>query len=195
MNAEQVIQEITRRAWSFGVMVLISPNKGITGPDGLVTGGEFDETVPSLVASQCSTQQDTLGLILHEYSHLTQWAEGCSEWVAHQKTPGMWEWINGKPLKNAGTVVDTTRSLEADCERRTVRLIRELDAPIDVKDYCRKANAYLHFHNVIKAKRKWYKAPGALFVPEIIRHCNETLDSDFSKTPKPLFDALVKYAI
>lgn len=62
-------------------------------------------------------------------------------------------------------------------------------------DYCRKANAYIHFHNVIKAKRKWYKAPGALFVPEILRHCNDSLDSSFTKTPKPLFDAMVAHAI
>lgn len=196
MNAEQVVNEITRRAWSFGVLVLISPKRGVVGSDGFVTGGCFDESVPSLTASACDTEADTLGLLLHEYSHLTQWVENCDVWRIHQKTPGdMWDWIGGKPVRGVERAIDVTRDMEADCERRTVRLIQELNAPIDIKDYTRKANAYIHFHNVIKAKRKWYKAPGALCNPEILRHCNETLDSDFRKTPKALFDALVKYAI
>lgn len=195
MTHDEVVSEITRRAWRFNVLVLVSPDDRLIGSDGLVTGGCFDETVPSLSISQAGTPQATLGLLLHEYSHLTQWVENCPEWAAHQKTPGMWDWLAGKPLKGAAKVVDATQALEADCERRTVRLIRELAAPIDVAEYCRRANAYIHFHNVIKAERKWYKAPGALFVPEILRHCNDSLDSNFTKTPKPLFDAMVTHAI
>ena len=78
---------------------------------------------------------------------------------------------------------------------RVSRVFTNKAAAIDLADYCRRANAYIHFHNVIKAKRKWYKAPGALFVPEILRHCNDSLDSNFTKTPKPLFDAMVTHAI
>lgn len=195
MTADEIVAEITRRAWSFGVPVLLSPTSSIQGSDGVHCSGSFDGETPLLMASMRIPEADMLGILLHEYSHLTQWAENCQAWAEHDKTKGMWGWLDGKPLKDARRVVEITQELEADCERRTVRLIRELDAPIDLEEYCRQANAYVHFHNVIKDKRKWTKAPGVLRLPEITKHCNPTLDREYKTTPKPLYDALVKYAI
>ena len=195
MTADEVVKEITRRAWSFGVPCLLSPSSSVSGADGVNCSGYFD-TKPLLLA--CSTgivEQTWLGILLHEYCHLTQWAENCKAWQALDASPGMWGWLDGKPIKNAIGAVEITQEVEADCERRTVRLIREIGAPIDVEEYCRQANSYIHFHNVIKAHRKWTKAPGALNHPEILKHCNTALDTRYEKTPKNLYDALVKYAI
>lgn len=194
MTADEIVKEITRRAWSFGVPVLISPEESVT-VDGLHCSGWFDSSPLMLVCSTGGSEADWLGVLLHEYSHLTQWAEGSAIWREHDKSPGMWSWLEGKPLKNAKAVVELTQELEADCERRTVRLIKELKAPINLERYCREANAYIHFHNVIKDNRKWTKAAGVLRLPEILKHCNPTLDTNYKTTPKPLYDALVKYAI
>jgi hypothetical protein len=136
-----------------------------------------------------------VGILLHEYGHLTQWAENCKAWQALDSSAGMWDWIGGKSIRNPATAVEITQEVEADCERRTYRLIREIGAPLDLDEYCRQANAYIHFHNVIKDHRKWTKAPGVLNHPEILKHCNTTIDTRYEKTPKALYNALVHYAI
>lgn len=195
MTAQEVVAEITRRAWSFGVPVLLSPESSVLHSDGAPCSGYFDTDPLMLTVSTGVEQSDWLGILLHEYSHLTQWAEKCAIWTAHDKTPGMWDWLDGKPLRNARKVVELTRELEADCERRTVRLIQELRAPLDLKTYCQQANAYIHFHNVIADKRRWVKAAGVLRKPEVYQHFNTTMDADFSKTPKRLFDVLVEHGI
>lgn len=195
MTADEIVAEITRRAWSFGVAVLLYPRPSLIAPDGLPCSGWFDHENPRLEVATGRDDHIWLGVLLHEYSHLTQWAEDCAIWREISKTPEMWGWLDGKPLRNAKSVVEITQELEADCERRTVRLIQELEAPIDLDDYCRHANAYIHFHNVIKDKRKWVKAAGAFSHPEILKHCNTTIDTDYKTTPKALYDALVKYAI
>lgn len=195
MNAQEVVNEITRRAWRLNVAVLLSPDSSLMHSDGAECSGYFDTDPAILRVSTGLPEADWLGILLHEYSHATQWAEQAPVYVNHEKTDGMWDWLEGKPLKNAAHVVDLTKELEADCERRTVRLIQELNAPIDIREYCRQANAYIHFHNVIKAKRKWVKQAGVLRKPHVTRFFNDTLDADYQKTPKAQFDALVKYAI
>lgn len=195
MNADQVVQEITRRAWSFGVPVLMSPEASVMHSDGTPCSGFFDTAPLMLHVSTGVEQSDWLGILLHEYSHLTQWAEKCKIYLEHEKTPGMWDWLDGKPLRNAKKVVEITRELEADCERRTVRLMHELKAPLDVELYCQQANAYIHFHNVIAKKRKWVRAAGVLRKPQVYRHFNTTLDQDYSKTPAHLLEILMKHAL
>lgn len=195
MTADEVTAEITRRAWSFGVAVLLYPKPSLVAPDGMPCSGYFDHNPPRLEVATGRDEHMWLGVLLHEYSHLTQWAENCKAWRDISATPEMWDWLAGGKLRNAREVVEITQELEADCERRTVRLIQELEAPIDLDEYCRQANAYIHFHNVIKDKRKWVKVAGALNHPEILKHCNTTLDTDYQKTPKALYDALVQHAI
>lgn len=195
MNADQIVHELTRRAWSFGVPVLMSPEASVALSDGSRCSGFFEEEPLLLHVSTGVPEHDWLGILMHEYSHLTQWAEKCAIYVEHKKAPDVWAWLAGKPVRNAKKAVAVTRELEADCERRTVRLLHELKAPLDPAVYCQQANAYIHFHNVMAEKRKWVKAPGVLRRPEVYRHFNTTMDEDFSKTPKHLFDVLVKHAI
>jgi hypothetical protein len=197
MNAEQVVNEITRRAWRLNVAVMLSEDSFLHHSDGAQCSGYFDSEAdtPTLKVATGIKESDWLGILLHEYSHACQWSEQAKCWVEQERTPGMWDWIAGKPLKNAAHVVDLTKELEADCERRTVRLIKELQAPIDLAEYCRQSNAYIHFHNVIKQKRKWVKQAGILRKPEVTKHFNDTIDSDYQKTPKAMFDVLVRHAI
>lgn len=195
MKTAEVVHEITRRSWLFGVSVLMSPAAQLKHSDGSHCSGFFDENIPTLQVATAVAETDWLGILIHEYGHVTQWVEQCPPWVAHAKTPGMWDWLEGKPLRGAKHVVALTRDLEADCERRTARLIQELGAPMDLGAYCQQANAYIHFHNVIAEKRKWVKKVGILRDPVVYQHFNKTIDSDFTKTPKALFDLLVKHAI
>lgn len=194
---KEVVDEISQRTWRLGASILLSPAEYVE-VDGFKCSGYLDPApaIPLLAVAAKLAPEHVLGVLLHEYCHLTQLVEQCSAWVEASKydDKNQFEWVRGKNISGMSTVIDAVREMEADNERRTFRLIKELDAPLDLEDYCRKANAYLHFHNVLKEQRVWYKEPGALYVPEIISLCNSTIDTKFTKTPPKLYNAIIKYA-
>ena len=196
MTADEVVREITRRSWEFGVAVLMV-NKPHVMVDTSPCGGYFTEEgdVPMLVVATGCSEDQWLGTLLHEYSHLTQWAEKAPVWSSNDTLYSDYqEWLNGKKKAPAivRKAVAAAREVEADCERRTIRLIRELSAPIDLPRYTRIANCYIHFHNVMAKTRKWFAADKRLYaMPSVYGLANAIFDEDFSKTPKPLYDALL----
>lgn len=190
MTADEVVAEISRRAWRFGVSVLLSPDATVE-TNGFQSGGYFCGDSKTLAVAAGSQDQDKwLGTLLHEYCHLTQWIEGQPAWLAYRSD--MWDWLGGKRIRDPEDAVSTVQALEADCERRTLRLARELGAPLDLEKYARAANAYLHFHNTIRETRKWYRnGMGPYLRPDVLALCNPTIDKDFSKTPAKLRKALL----
>lgn len=192
MTAQEVLDEIIRRSWSFGVAVLVQPSDTVD-MDGRQVSGYFDEG--SRVLAVAGRFPDWIGTLLHEYSHLTQWAEDCDIWRACKKAEqraSIDAWLDGKAQRGIAELIAVTRDLEADNERRTVRLIRELDAPVDVEEYSRRANGYIHFHNVMAETRKWYRPDRRpYYTPEVSALCNPRIDSDFTKTPAALRAALL----
>lgn len=191
MTEDEIVSEITRRSWRFGVSVLLAPGDSVNA-DGLRCSGYFsgDCDMPQLVVARGSERW--LGTLLHEYSHLTQWAEGAPIWT-NDKAANWSAWLEGKPVRGIKHQIAMSRDLEADCERRTIRLMRELDAPIDVEKYTRGANAYVHFYNLIAEARKWYAPDRRPYnMPSVLAAANPTLDSDFTRTPKALRKALME---
>lgn len=192
-DAEATIAaELTQRAYRLGVSVYLPNVAHVMAADGCPCSGYFDESpeVPVLVVAWANPNR--LGILLHEYSHATQWAERAPVWLADEKTESWAEWLGGKRLRNPKAALASARELEADCERRTLRLARELNAPLDVPKYTQSANAYVHFYNVMAVKRKWFKVDRRPYmVPEVLAKANKTLDTDFSNTPKALWDALL----
>ncbi|MFZ2769767.1 MAG: hypothetical protein WAZ50_01415 [Minisyncoccia bacterium] len=190
MNTQQVVAEIIRRSLAFNVTVKLAASPSVDN-EGFAVGGYFCGVDRELAVATQRDEQAWLGILLHEYSHLTQWIEGSPLWHGYRED--MWAWLDGKPLRDAKAAVLAVQACEADCERRTIRLIRELGAPIDVALYSRAANAYLHFHNVMATERKWYR-PGTSMqtIPSLMAACNPTLDTDFTKTPKALREELLR---
>ena len=191
MTADEVAREITRRAWAFGVAVILSPDDHVMA-DGLRCSGYFDaDAKPPVLAVATNRPVDRwLGTLLHEYCHLTQWAENAPVWHADENND--WgDWLAGKAVRNVKAQLIASRELEADCERRAIRLAREMAAPIDLEMYARAANAYVHFYNTIPETRKWFaKGRTPYEAPDVMALCNPTLDRDFSKTPPKLAKAL-----
>ena len=191
-DADDIATEIVRRCWSFGVAVLIPPEK-LVDCDGSIVSGYFDGENRRLVVA--GHFDDWVGTLLHEYSHLTQWAEDSEIW----RKDAYWtdranidSWLAGDKVSGIKGAIEARRELEADCERRTVRLARELDAPIDLSSYCRRANGYVHFYNVMLETRRWYRPERRPYhTPEVSALCNTTIDRDFSKTPAALRAALL----
>lgn len=190
MTADEVVREITRRAWLFGVAVLLSPEDTVEC-DGQRTSGWFCGGEKVLAVATGLGQEQWLGTLCHEYSHLTQWVESAPVWQADEVTPDWWSWIQGKRVKNYLAGVESARELEADCERRAVRLMREIGVPIDIDQYCRRANSYVHFYNLIPEVRKWYRPDRAPYLADDVTGLfNSTLDKDYRKTPPHLLAAL-----
>lgn len=189
MTADEVLAEIIRRTLAFGVHVRLSPDRNIADEDGRESGGYFCGSTKVLAVATGGSTEAWLGILLHEYSHVTQWVENNPLWRAYRGE--MWRWLDGRKIDNPKAAVRSVQALEEDCERRTVRLIWELDAPVDVGNYCRAANAYLHFHNVMFDKRKWYR-PGTVMqdIPALMAAANPRLDEDFRKTPPALREQL-----
>jgi hypothetical protein len=189
MTADDVVWDLTRRAWKFGVSVLLSPDSTVDC-DGYPSGGYFDPASKTLAVATGGRKQDTwLGVLVHEYCHLTQWAEDAPVWRASDA--GMWQWLDGKAVKNIQADIRAVQEVEADCERRSIRMIREMGVPVDLERYIRTANAYIHFHNVIAKRRKWYR-PDVVMAEraELLAAANPTFDRDFTKTPAPLLEQL-----
>ena len=193
MTADECLQEICRRAWRLGVAVRISPDETVL-MDGSAVSGYFEDEGPAplLVCATGADPDKWLGTLLHEFSHACQWAEQATIWQSAKSCNQLWEWLDGKPIKDIATKVAAVRDLEADCERRTARLILEMGAPVDLARYCRAANAYVHFYNTVATERKWY-APmkGPYSYEPVLTLCHETIDRDFSKPPPKLAKALL----
>ena len=86
--------------------------------------------------------------------------EGCKEWEEGCEGIGHLEdWLAGKRKKNIKQHIDKSRDLELDNEKRSVKLIKQWNLPIDIKDYIKRANAYVQFYNWMYYSRKWSK-PG-----------------------------------
>ena len=116
--------------------------------------GYFDSEGKVLVCSM--NRPDALGILAHEYAHLTQWDEGIKLW--HDSGNSMEKidnWLGGKRVHNIKRHLAVSRDLELDNERRTVQLIKKWDLSINIDDYTKKANAYVHFYNWMYFTRRW----------------------------------------
>jgi hypothetical protein len=121
--------------------------------------GYFDDggnKHPKLVVAM--NRVDWLGVLVHEYCHLTQWAEGHELWEKAGKSLAyMDDWLSGSSVKNISRHLANARDLELDNEKRSVNLIRKWNLDIDVDDYVKRANAYIQFYNYIRTTRRWSK--------------------------------------
>lgn len=188
MTADEVVREITERSWRFGVAVLLLPEPRVYSGN-VSCGGFFDGDNKILAVATGRDREHWLGVLLHEYSHLTQWVENQPVW--HQYRDEMWDWLEGKRIRNPEAAVRSVQATEEDCERRTIRLILEMRAPVDLERYIRGANAYIHFHNTILETRKWYRPDVQLTeVPAVLAAANPTFDASFRRTPAALRKAL-----
>jgi len=116
--------------------------------------GYFDSEGKVLVCSM--NRSDSLGILAHEYAHLTQWDEGIKLWdESGNSMEKIDSWLGGKRVHNIKRHLAVSRDLELDNERRTAKLIKKWKLSIDLNDYVKRANAYVHFYNWMYFTRKW----------------------------------------
>lgn len=121
-------------------------------------------------------------ILLHESCHMDQWLEGAEVWKLGFKDGKdvydvLQDWLDGKREFTdfqRQEVIYRCLSIELDCERRTVEKIKRSGMEWYVREYIRKANAYLWSYHMIKTKRRWYSIP-PYEVPEILELMPEKL--------------------
>lgn len=137
------------------------------------TGKDFDQWFPVYV---------------HEYNHFRQWKEEDPEFLVGfldgMETFDMaWEVIQGTREASEEQVqgwIKNAQALEANCERRARDTIITWKLPIDVEEYCQKANSYLHFYDYIVSRKKWYTAGKEPYnVSRVWKEFNSDIDPSF----------------
>jgi len=105
--------------------------------------------------------KDWLGVLAHEYAHLTQWKDKSTNiWqTGSTGVTHLDDWLGGKKIRSIKKAIQQSRDLELDNEKRTVKLIKKWKLPIDLNDYIKKANAYIQFYNWMRYSKRW-SSPG-----------------------------------
>ena len=140
----------------YGVKCDLRRTKYVKMTSSMICSGWFDESVPELVVAM--NRQDWIEILVHEYSHLTQWVDKEPIWVKSEKSLSkVWDWLDGKNCKNIGSHIDVARELESNNDRRAVKIIKKFNLDVDLDQYIQKSNAYHQFYNWLKVTRKWCK--------------------------------------
>lgn len=152
-NTQQFVDFVSEECKKHGVKFKLKKSSYVKLSGNIKCSGWFDGVKKELVVAGGSTQW--LSVLVHEYGHLTQWAENAKVWKEADNISNIDEWLNGKDVPEIKKALAKTRDLELDNEKRSVKLIKEWNLPIDTKEYTQKANAYVQFYNYLYYTRRW----------------------------------------
>jgi hypothetical protein len=153
-NVQDFLKHVRSECRAHGIKFRLKHTKTVRTPDNIRCSGycEPDDIKELIVAKK---DPNWLMTLVHEYGHLTQWIDQCKEWKDTYNIDNVDDWLNGKDMLHIKRALAVTRDLELDNEKRSVKLIKEWNLPIDVKVYTRKANAYICFYNYLYYTRRW----------------------------------------
>ena len=169
--------------------------------DGTQVNGYWDEENLVMACAMDQPEDQRLRLLAHEFGHFRQYIEdrpaytACYTGNAEQVGFG---WVCGEDYcdDDAKVALGVLRNMELDCERVTLRILREYSLPMDVEEYCRRAAAYVYFYHVMAEHRVWYTAGKEPYnIPGIVDLMPTTLEGDFNTIPKFIMDAMVKLCL
>lgn len=153
-NVREFINHVRGECKKHKVKFMLRKRSYVIVSRNLKCSGYFDSVNRELVVA--AGKNGWLGILVHEFAHMTQWLDNCKAWKRSMDHPDeVDDWLNGKELKNAKRTIGIARDLELDNEKRSVALIKKWDLPIDIKDYTQKANAYIQFYNWLYFTRRW----------------------------------------
>jgi hypothetical protein len=157
--------------------------------DGKACSGYFDGIENELAVSM--NRKDSLGILVHEYCHLTQWEDGIDLWKkADVSLEKLNDWLDGKPVRDIAKHIAVARDLELDNERRSAQMIKKWKLSIDVEDYIRRANAYVQFYNWLYYSRMWSKPNNTPYDNAIVLGAmSSKFNMKYHEMPHKVFDA------
>ena len=189
MNTEEFIKHVKSECKKHNVNCILKNTKTIKLTDSNdKCSGYFDEE--NLVVAM--NRPDALQILVHEYGHLTQWVEQCDLWVASIKNNShdkLYRWLAGENVRGIEKAIAICRDLELDNEKRSVKIIKKFNLPIDTNTYIKTANAYVQFYNYLLISRKWCKPNNS---PYKNKHLLEAMSSKFNMNYNRLTNKLLK---
>jgi len=174
-----------------GIEVRLIPSDRVVGDDGVKCAGWFDNEKKELVIA--TARDDWIETFVHEYCHFEQYLDGMFKGFDDSR---LWNWLGGKielEQEEINRLCVQSRELEADCERRAMRKIKQYELPIDTRYYARKGNAYIMVYNAIS---RYHSVPQKVAPYRIADICNlfsEDILESFDSTPSEYFELLKKY--
>jgi hypothetical protein len=182
----QFIEFVKDECKKYGVVCSLRNTKYVRAGKKITASGYFDESVPTLV---CAVKNPNfLPILVHEYCHLTQWVEGIPLWKkAYNSMLKLENWLSGEDVKNIKRYLSICRDLELDNEKRSVKIIKKYNLPIDIKDYTKRANAYVQFYNYLAVSRKWCNSKNTPYNNRIlIEAMPSRFSMDYTTLPKKI---------
>lgn len=183
-NDKKFIQHVKEQCAEYGIKCIIRHVKYVKLSGNIQCGGWFDEEGKELVCA--SNRPDFLQILVHEFSHLTQWIDQCEAWKKGIGGVGyVDEWLSGKKVPNIRKHLAYSRDLELDNEKRAVKHIKKFGLSINIEDYIRRANAYVQFYNHMYYTRKWATSKNSPYRnPRIIAAMPKTFHMNYEKMSK-----------
>ena len=156
MNEKEFIKYVKQECKKHNIKYVFKNTQSIKLFDSSRCSGYFDGSTLAVAMKR----PDSIQTLVHEYSHLTQWAEKlplwekCEDEDSHNKVE---EWLVGENVHNIEKYMGLCRDLELDNEKRSVKLIKQFNLKINIDEYIKRANAYVQFYNYMLYSRKWCK--------------------------------------
>lgn len=188
-NDKAFIAHVKAHCKELNIKCDLRPTKWVYCGPNIKCSGYFDNEGKILVVSM--NCKDALGVLVHEYCHLTQWQDGIELWdIASDSLNKVEAWLQGKRVRNVAVHLAHSRDLELDNERRSLRMIKKWKLSVDIEDYVRKANAYVHFYNWLYYSRSWSKPGNSPYSNKLVL---STMSSKFNmrydQMPRKVFNA------
>ena len=188
-NIKRFMDHVKGHCKEVGIRCQIRPVKYLVLSGNIRCSGYFCEETMRLVVA--GNSKDWLGILVHEYAHLTQWQDKSTNiWktgstgVAHLD-----DWLGGKKIRSVKNAIEQSRDLELDNEKRSVKLIKKWQLPIDLKDYIKRANAYVQFYNYMRYSKSWSRPGNAPYSNKAIY---EAMPGSFRMNYKKMNEKYVK---
>ena len=183
------VKWVKKQCRMYGVKCSLRNVKYLRLSGNIKCSGYFDDTTdkkPALVVSM--NRPDWLEILVHEYCHLTQWAEGIDLWEkAGESLAVMEDWLGGKEVKDIDYHLGMARDLELDNEKRSVELMKRWGLDVDLDNYIRKANAYIQFYNYLGKTRRWSNPQNAPYGNQnVVNEMPNTFRMNYKRMSKRL---------
>ena len=194
-NDKAFIAHVKAHCKELGIKCDLRPTKWIYCGPNIKCSGYFDSDGKVLVVSMNS--KDALGILVHEYCHLTQWQDGIELWdIANVSLGKVERWLQGKRVNHIAKHLAHSRDLELDNERRSLKMMRKWKLSINEEDYVKKANAYVHFYNWLYYSRSWSKPGNSPYKNvNIISIMSGKFNMKYDQMPRKVFDTFMEEGI
>ncbi len=117
-NVTDFIEHVKGHCRRVGIKYEIRPVRYLVLSGNIRCGGYFDDDNKKLVVA--GNHKDWLGILVHEYAHLTQWEENCEAWrKGGTGLNNLEHWLSGNKIRSVKDAVNRARNLEYDNELRS----------------------------------------------------------------------------